>query len=356
MDFKEFRAQMIEDLKERMYERTGEEYEVEPNTVAKLQDAGYDGIVVRKAGDTIGVNIDATAFFHDYNSGKKDYDAVLNDATEMCMHGIEEMPGFNIDEFKNYDIMKEKLAMQVVATERNAEMLEKIPHKEIEDMSVVFRFIVGNNHDGLSSILITNDMLKSYGIDENQLFKDALIYAPDLRPSEIKGMVDVLAEMMGVDVSELENEFITGPGAPEIPMFVASTEDKTNGAGIIAYPGFMEMASEKLGGDFFLLPSSIHEVILVPDNGKMDYRELEKMVHEVNETQVRPTERLSDNVYHYDSKEKIFELASKTDARRKERPVEKDSVLKDLSAEKMEADASPKIKADKVHKKEEPAL
>ena len=62
MDFKEFRAQMIEDLKERMYERTGEEYEVEPNTVAKLQDADYDGIVVRKAGDTIGVNIDATAF------------------------------------------------------------------------------------------------------------------------------------------------------------------------------------------------------------------------------------------------------------------------------------------------------
>ena len=108
-----------------------------------------------------------------------------------------------------------------------------------------------------------------------------------------------------------------------------------------------------MGGDFFLLPSSIHEVILVPDNGKMDYRELEKMVHEVNETQVRPTERLSDNVYHYDSKEKIFELASKTDARRTENPVAKDSVLKDLSAEKMEADASPKIKADKVHKKEQ---
>ena len=105
-----------------------------------------------------------------------------------------------------------------------------------------------------------------------------------------------------------------------------------------------------------MLKSYLSLLILVPDNGKMDYRELEKMVHEVNETQVRPTERLSDNVYHYDSKEKIFELASKTDARRKERPVEKDSVLKDLSAEKMEADASPKIKADKVHKKEEPAL
>ncbi|MBO4678226.1 MAG: hypothetical protein J5626_01005 [Lachnospiraceae bacterium] len=356
MDFKEFREQLMEDLKERLYARTGEDYEVSPNTVAKLQDEGYDGIVVRKEGEAIGVNIDASSFFRDYSKGEKNYDELVDSVLDVCMQGIEHTPDFNLDEFRDYDIMKERLSMEVVATARNAEMLEKIPHKEIEDMSVVFRFVVDNSNDGVSSILITNDMLNSYGVSVDRLYNDAKTYAPELKPSEIKGMADVLAEMMGIDVSELDREFIGGADSIDTAMYVATTHDKTHGAGIIAYPGFMEMAAEKVGGDFFLLPSSIHEVILVPDNGRMDYRELEKMVREVNETQVSPKEQLSDNVYYYDAKEKIFELAHKTADRRKEKPAEKDSVLKDLSAEKKEADASPKIKADKVHKKEEASL
>ena len=134
-----------------------------------------------------------------------------------------------------------------------------------------------------------------------------------------------------------------------------------NGAGIIGYPGFMEMASEKLGGDFFLLPSSVHEVLLIPDDGKTDYRNLESMVREVNATQVELKDQLSDNVYHYDSKEKVFELAEKFDARKKERTAdkgsqEKSSVLKELASDKKDIADKPKAKEPKTHKREEASL
>ncbi len=359
MDFEEFREQLKEDLKERLFQRTGEDFEIASNHVAKLQNEGYEGITVRREGDSVGLNLDVSSFYKEMENGNRDYDQILNSVEQIAVRGLNEAPAIDYDSLSNYDIMKEHLSLQVVATERNAELLEKIPHKEIEDMSVVCRFIISNSNDGFSSILVTDDLLKSMGVTKEQLFNDANTYAPDLRPSEIRGMADVLAEMMGVDVSELENHF----GAPvqnaDIPMYVASTQDKTNGAGIIAYPGFMDMAAEKVGGDFFLLPSSVHEVIIIPDRGNADYRELESMVREVNATQVEPKDQLSDHVYHYDAKEKVFELADKFDARKKEKSAEKaekDSVLKDLSAEKKEVADAPKVKPDKALKKDEASL
>ncbi|MCR5310457.1 MAG: DUF5688 family protein [Lachnospiraceae bacterium] len=360
MDFEEFREKLKEDLAERLYDRTGDDFAITSSSVAKLQNAGYEGISVRKEGEAVGVNLDVASFYKDIESGKIDYDTALAKITDVAYRGFEEAPVFNVSELSNYDIMKEHLSMQVVATERNAEMLESIPHKEIEDMSVVCRFIVSTDKEGIGSILVTNQLLQNMNVTEEQLFADAQKYAPDLRPSEIRGMADILAEMMGVDVSELENQFGGAMGQPEIPMYVATTQDKTNGAGIIAYPGFMEMAAEKLGGDFFLLPSSVHEVILIPDRPDMKYSELENMVKEVNATQVDERDQLSDHVYHYDAKERVFELAEKFDARKKERTAEKqaekDSVLKDLSDKKKEVADTPKVKTDKALKKDAVAL
>jgi hypothetical protein len=80
----------------------------------------------------------------------------------------------------------------------------------------------------------------------------------------------------------------------------------------------MDQAAEKLGGSFYILPSSIHEILLVKDNGQFDRASLEKMVREVNATQVAPEDKLTDSVYHYDSKNKVFELGEKFVERQKE--------------------------------------
>ena len=145
-------------------------------------------------------------------------------------------------------------------------------------------------------------------------------------------------------------------GMDEMPqnemMYVATVPDKISGAGVIAYQNFMDEAAERLGGDFFILPSSLHEVLLVRDDGEVNYRDLKAMVEEVNAMQVSPEEKLTDNVYHYDSKEHVFELAEKFEARQKEKEADissekedKASVLGDLKAKKDEVAKQPKKEA-----------
>ena len=92
-------------------------------------------------------------------------------------------------------------------------------------------------------------------------------------------------------------------------MYIATNEDRMNGASVLAYPDFMETAVECLNGSFYILPSSIHEVILLPEKSGFDVQELQMLVRHVNATEVAPKERLSDHVYHYDRKKRLFKRA-----------------------------------------------
>lgn len=172
--------------------------------------------------------------------------------------------------------------------------------------------------------------------------------APQIKPAEIKGMSEVMAEMMGIEQAEMMGLVPMDPKDEQ--MFVATVPDKVHGAGVLAYQNFMDQAAERVGGDFFILPSSIHEVLIVPDNGKMDLKDLESMVKEVNATQVAPADKLTDSVYHYDSQAKIFELGEKFVERQNQREEaaekeEKGSLLGELKAKKEEVAKTPKKEA-----------
>lgn len=94
----------------------------------------------------------------------------------------------------------------------------------------------------------------------------------------------------------------------EMPtFFVVTNTDRIDGAGVIFYPEFMDSMGELLGNDFFILPSSIHEMLVLPDDGQVDAEMLRDMVKEVNATQVAPAERLTNDVYHFDTKDHVFE-------------------------------------------------
>ena len=96
---------------------------------------------------------------------------------------------------------------------------------------------------------------------------------------------------------------------PEIPMYVLSNESLSNGASALFYPQMREKIAEELNGDFFVLPSSVHETLIIPDNGNMDYQELKVMVNEVNCTEVADTDILTGEVYFYDCERREFMIA-----------------------------------------------
>ena len=175
-------------------------------------------------------------------------DEVVSKASDTVIRGFDNQPSIDVASLMDYEQMKDKLIMEVVSTEANADMLANVPHVEMEDMSVVYRFVIDSNDDGRATILATNNMLEAMEITPEQLHEDALKYAPELKPAVITGMSEVMAEMMGMSPEEMAMMGMPTDPADE-QMFVATVPDKIHGAGVLAYQDFMDQAAERVGGE-----------------------------------------------------------------------------------------------------------
>lgn len=202
-------------------------------------------------------------------------------------------------ELDDYSKMKKRLVLQLLSSNGNGHDLNELPYHTMEDMVQVYRFDLGPVPGGQATCLVTNKMLDHYGISRDQLERDTLLVAAENRPATFKRLDEALIEMGGLSES----------GRGSLPFYIASVVGGSNGACAICYPGFLDRVANELDGDFFVLPSSIHEVLILPDNGIFERADLENMVHEVNRAEVAPEERLSDFVYHYDSGNHLFENA-----------------------------------------------
>ena len=136
--------------------------------------------------------------------------------------------------------------LQMIPVKGNEEKLAELPHKTVEDMAVVYRFDLGSNERGASSVLVTDAMLSSYGITKEQLAADAIDAAVKNHPASLRNMNEVLQEMAG-DRADFR------PEEPS-PLWVATVEGGMNGAAVIQYPGFLDRAVRPSAGDFYVLP------------------------------------------------------------------------------------------------------
>ncbi|WP_026518431.1 DUF5688 family protein [Butyrivibrio sp. MC2021] len=343
MDFETFKEELKEDVKRALEEKTDSQYSVELHTQEKMNET-YDALTIKPEDSEIGVSLNTDSLYKAYSDGM-DYDRIVSETVGRAESALANRPDFNIDAFKDYDKMKETLAMEVVSAERNADLLETVPHKNMEDMAVVYRFVVSSDVGETGSVLVTNKMLDQYGITPEQLHADAMKNAPEVRPMEIKGMGEVLAEQMGIENAEMLG-FAIPPEQDQ--MLVASVKGNVHGAGVLAYEDFMDKASDRVGGSFFILPSSIHEILIIPDNGQFDLKSLENMVREVNATTVDPVDKLTDNVYHYDAQDKVFELGEKYVERQNQKEqeaIKDEDVIDDLEAF-LDAEDTPEKKPE----------
>ena len=146
--------------------------------------------------------------------------------------------------------------------------------------------------------------------------------------------------MMSPEEREMLQESIRESG--QMPsFFVVTNQQRIDGAGALFYPEVMDNLGELLGQDYFILPSSIHEMLVLPDNGEVSADELRMMVTEVNATQVAPAERLTNDVYHFDTKDHVFEKADRFTERQKEKEAQ---TAKTEKAGKEQPDKKPKTK------------
>ena len=225
---------------------------------------------------------------------------------------------FNMDFFMDYEKLKHHLVFRVINREKNQELLEKVPYKELQDLAIVCHCLVESDQIGTGSILIHKHHLKTWKISKEQLFMDTEKNSPIIEPWQLHKMSSLVREILSKTVhqeaEEICEEFPQDQEAliegtlnhmvkemeeQQLPMYVLTNTRRYYGAASLVYHNVMEKIAKFFDNDYYILPSSVHELILLEKTDDMDPNILNEMIRDVNETQVEEEEWLSDHAYLY---------------------------------------------------------
>lgn len=272
---------------------------VEVSDVQKNNGLVLKGITIRTKDCNISPVIYTDAFYeHELST-----DEAVSKIMEIYNAHKDGMSNFDANIVQNFDAIKDKIVARVINKNRNEVITNSCPHAQFGDLVVTFVIFVaqGEPLGGTASIKITNEMMNSWKINLGQLIEAAYTNTKKLLPLEVLTMSEILKQMMehaGGLSPEMEAEL----AAPDHLMYVVSNTSRQFGAYFITdREALMEIASEIKEDQFFILPSSVHEIIVIPESQVENKDGLITMVKEVNATQVAPDEVLADNVYSFDA-------------------------------------------------------
>ena len=307
--FKEVVAEKFMDYMPEQYQ--GMRLRVEPvNKVNKV----LDGITL--VGSGAGRNVSPTLYInhmYEHYLETENLQEVLQSAARRMDMAFKEMPEVGD---VNLEGAKDNIVFQVINTLQNEDMLRDMPHREFQDLSIIYRWVVKVDENGIQSSAIRNNLAEQLGMNEEQLFKWAVENTRRIFPPTVKSMNDVIREMFISDGMPAEvADMMIGEMPEDKMMWVISNDRGINGAGSMLYEDNLHKLAMKLETDLYILPSSVHECIAVSTNVGDPY-ELAEMVSEINMGQVALEDRLSNQVYHYDKDARRLTLATDTPNKR----------------------------------------
>ncbi len=275
--------------------RAGENYRVKLNDVMKNNGVVLRGITLMQDDSNISPTIYLNPYYDAYENGDTTLGTVIDEVIDTYERNKINR-SIDMKFFLNYETVRSRIIFKLINTEKNRELLRDVPYIPFHDLSIVFQCLVSEERFGNASILIHNVHLQLWKVNARELYECALENTPLLQGYELADMNTVLEEMKalgGIDDEEIEDM------QQEIPMYVLSNKSRINGASCILYKDILKDFAMVVDKDLYVLPSSIHEVILLPSDGTQESEQLKEMVREINQSQVEKEEVLSDSVYYY---------------------------------------------------------
>ena len=295
MNFEEFKAWVKENITSKDWKETSQ---VEISVVKKNNGVSKAGLSIREDEHDVSPLLYLDDYYIHYQNGELLENIIRNiraDYDKKVQMAAVKIP--NLQEFEN---IRGRVIYRLVNYEKNKEILEDCPHIRLYDLAVTFRWVARIDDVGVSTSLITNKQVKEWGVSVNALVLAARQNTPRLFPAQIIDMEEMLAGMVS---------FILYPST--IPMYILTNKQELNGASALLYGDILKDFANKKGADMYILPSSIHEVIMVPADRINDPTKLLSIVHDANTTVVSIGDVLSDSVYYYDrKKDQITEIVS----------------------------------------------
>lgn len=240
------------------------------------------------------INLSPTIYLEEYYKHFENGDS-LDDITESILdvyHEVKFEHSWQIHTIMNFDVMKEKIVFKLINASKNETLLQTLPYVPYLDFAIVFYILFDVDEAGTATIPITSELLKLWDTNLDEIHRIAKENTPRILPSNFKPMRVVIEELLG-NICEIEVQ-------DDDIMFVLTNSLRSFGAACILYDGVLEQIGKDLEESYYILPSSIHEMIIVPESRSPEKDILNEMVKEINETQVDVEEVLSDHVYYYD--------------------------------------------------------
>ena len=296
MNYQEFLDAVVDCVKKIV----GREADVFIHHVTKNNGVVLDGIVIMMRNSSFSPTIYLNGYYSMYLSGC-DIEQIAGKVYRLyeANAGAVTIPE---DFFLDFDKLKDNVAFRLISYERNRRLLERIPHRRFKDLAIVYFVVVDSIENGRGTITIYNNHLELWEIAEELLYRLAMKNTPRLYEAEIKPMNKVISEMIlkegeGMDVDALiahverMNE--------QFPMYVLSNSYRSYGASCMLYEGLLAKFAAHIEADLYIIPSSVHELILIPIEGEVTEEGLEEMIRSVNSTELSREEVLSDSVYKF---------------------------------------------------------
>lgn len=271
MNYTEFMNAMLCEIRGQI----GVEVRTELYTVTKNNGTRRTGILFKQTDSNLAPTIYLEEFYQKYLQGQQVPD--LADSICNIYQEIRVKKTCNCQNLFDFENVKEHIVYKLIRRDANEELLKQIPYEPFLDLAVVYYIQIDNTRFGSAAIQIRNEHLRYWRVEKEEIQRLAEKNTPRIYPVQIQQIVRF--------------------------MYVATNQQCSLGAAVMRYPNLWEKVRGMIGEDFYILPSSIHEVILVPESFGMEPERMAEMVKEINQIGVAPEEVLSDSVYYSDGEE-----------------------------------------------------
>ncbi len=303
MRFEEF----TENVLEAICAKVGGAFQIKKQAVTKNNSVMLTGITVVKGETDIGPCVYLDAFYREYETDGTRFEEIVDEVHRLIVKNEEETPDFDISGFKRWETVRGNIYAKLINAEQNKELLGKIPHRNFMDLAVVYYAVARDyTQKDIGTILIYNGHMEMWGQEEENLYQTAMINMRAEGDAEF-ATIETVIKHIAPDIT-----FPTASSSVpwDTRMYILTNHCKRFGAAEILDKKTLRMIADKVGDRFLVLPSSLHETIVLPPKDEAEYGWLAGMVRQVNDTQVEIGERLSYHVYRYSRDEEELKIVA----------------------------------------------
>jgi hypothetical protein len=308
---KEFR-QFCREMAAAVQEKFPPEVTVEVRRITKNNSLELDSLVILSEKHLLSPNFYLQWYYEEYKEGAA-IKALADQIQTLYQEAV--CAGANQEVDLSYERCADRIVFRLVSYEQNKKMLQTVPYIRFLDLAIIFYIVVRKDEKGVGSIRVNQQLMEEWGLDLGAVFTLARENTERLFPEKMCSMEAVMKQILSEEREEAREE----KGISGIPKqtaaggepYVLTNDSGINGAAVILYPNTLKRVGEILEKDFYLLPSSIHEMIIIPQQIDVQEAALYDMVSEVNQSCVAQDEILSDSVYCYEREEESIRICTK---------------------------------------------